>query len=65
MPSGNPAATTDAKMMTSRIKVTGRVTVSARCRSDSSVVLNAWLTGTKPVPVIFSVDESTLPRRSL
>ncbi len=61
-PRGRPAATIEAKMTTSRISVTGSVTVSARCRSLSSVVLKAWLIGTKPVPVTVRVDDLTAPR---
>ena len=64
-PMGSPAATRPAKIRTSRISVTGSDTYSARWRSVSSVVLNAWLTGTKPVPVIVSVDEWTFERRSV
>ncbi len=63
-PSGSPAATIDAKMRISRIKVTGSVTVSARCRSASSVLLNAWLMATNPVPVTVSELEWTFERRS-
>ena len=65
MPRGSPAAITDAKMRTSSSSVTGSVTYSARCRSDSSVVLKAWLIGTKPVPVTDSVVEWTFGRMSL
>ncbi len=64
MPRGRPAATTDAKMITNSSSVTGRVTYSARCRSDSRVLLKAWLIGTKPVPVTDSVSEWTFDRRS-
>ena len=63
-PSGRPAATIVAKMRTRRMSVTGRVTVSARCRSDSRVLLKAWLMATKPVPVTASVLEWTFPRMS-
>ena len=64
MPRGSPAAMTDAKIRTSNRSVTGSVTYSARCRSDSRVVLKAWLTGTKPVPVTVRVPEWTFERRS-
>ncbi len=50
IPSGRPAATTVPKMISSRISVTGNVTVSARVRSLSSVVLKSRLIGTFPVP---------------
>ena len=64
-PSGSPAATTEAKMTTSKMSVTGSVTVSARCRSLSNVLLKASLTGTKPVPVTVSELELTWPRSAL
>ena len=63
-PSGSPAATTPAKMRISRSSVTGSDTYSARWRSASRVLLNAWFTGTKPVPVTCRELEFTLLRRS-
>ena len=61
-PSGRPAAITPAKMTISSSSVIGSETYSARWRSDSSVVLNAWLMGTKPVPVTDSVGDLTWSR---
>ena len=48
-PSGRSAAITDAKMITSMISVIGSARYSARCRSDSNVLLKARLIGTFPV----------------
>jgi hypothetical protein len=51
---GRRAATTEAKMSTRSSKVIGSATSSARCRSCSSVVLNASMIGTWPVAYTFS-----------
>src|SRR5438128_1596482 len=48
-PSGSRAATTDANISTSTRSAMGRATTSPRCTADSSVVLNASLSGTWPV----------------
>ena len=58
-PIGSSAAIALRKMNSSRSRASGSETSSARCRSASNVVLNAWLIGTLPVTTTASGSEWT------